>query len=236
MTEISDRYRRVAGAFTERAKAVPDGAWDNPAPCEGWVARATSSGTWWSGCRGCASQAPASRCRPCRRSTTTRWAHGSGSATRSKRPSTIPRIAAREFDMQVGRFSVENAVDTFCTNDVLVHTWDLARDDAARRNPRRRRGAPHVRGDAADGRGVPRERSVRRASRCPRRRRRTDQAHRLHRPSALTEAPVTCHASVSEASPSERAVSDTQLDGDAATSPGGERSDPSERVARQERA
>jgi hypothetical protein len=39
VTEISDRYRKVAAQFTQRAKAVPDGAWDNPAPCDGWVAR-----------------------------------------------------------------------------------------------------------------------------------------------------------------------------------------------------
>ena len=39
MSEISDRYRTVAAQFTERVKAVPDTAWSNPAPCEGWVAR-----------------------------------------------------------------------------------------------------------------------------------------------------------------------------------------------------
>ncbi len=39
MTHFADRYRWIAGQFTERARAVPEGAWDNPAPCEGWVAR-----------------------------------------------------------------------------------------------------------------------------------------------------------------------------------------------------
>src|SRR3954452_16189879 len=38
-TDISDRYRRVAARFTLRAGEVPDTAWDNPAPCEGWLAR-----------------------------------------------------------------------------------------------------------------------------------------------------------------------------------------------------
>jgi uncharacterized protein (TIGR03086 family) len=38
-----------------------------------------------------------------------------------------PEIAAREFDMRVGRYSLEQAVATFCIGDVLVHTWDLAR-------------------------------------------------------------------------------------------------------------
>ena len=38
-SEISERYERVAGQFTQRVRAVPAGAWDNAAPCEGWVAR-----------------------------------------------------------------------------------------------------------------------------------------------------------------------------------------------------
>src|SRR4029450_3742402 len=37
--ERADRYRRVAGQFTARARQVPEGRWDDPAPCEGWVAR-----------------------------------------------------------------------------------------------------------------------------------------------------------------------------------------------------
>jgi hypothetical protein len=39
MSEVSERYKKVAGEFTRRARSVPVGAWDNPAPCEGWVAR-----------------------------------------------------------------------------------------------------------------------------------------------------------------------------------------------------
>ena len=39
MSEISERYRKVAGQFTAGRQAVPEDAWDNPAPCEGWVAR-----------------------------------------------------------------------------------------------------------------------------------------------------------------------------------------------------
>ena len=39
MTEISDRYRKVAGEFTQRIQSVPADAWDKPAPCDGWVAR-----------------------------------------------------------------------------------------------------------------------------------------------------------------------------------------------------
>jgi uncharacterized protein (TIGR03086 family) len=38
-----------------------------------------------------------------------------------------PEIAAREFDMRVGRSTVEQAIASFCVGDLLVHTWDLAR-------------------------------------------------------------------------------------------------------------
>jgi hypothetical protein len=39
MSEMAERFRKVARGFTDRAEAVPHGAWDNPTPCEGWVAR-----------------------------------------------------------------------------------------------------------------------------------------------------------------------------------------------------
>ncbi|MGH8993944.1 MAG: TIGR03086 family metal-binding protein [Acidimicrobiia bacterium] len=126
MTGISERYRRVAGEFTRRAEVVPEIAWDNPAPCEGWVARDVVRhmvewmpsmvldpvGVEWE--RGpSVDEDPA----------------GAWAAMNVAIQSALddPAVAAREFDMQVGRFNVENAVDMFCTGDILVHTWDLAR-------------------------------------------------------------------------------------------------------------
>ena len=38
-SEISERYRSVTEQFTQRVEAVPEGAWENPSPCDGWVAR-----------------------------------------------------------------------------------------------------------------------------------------------------------------------------------------------------
>src|SRR5258705_71753 len=35
----AERFRRVAAGFADRVAHVPDGAWDNSAPCEGWTAR-----------------------------------------------------------------------------------------------------------------------------------------------------------------------------------------------------
>ena len=38
-SSISERFGQVAEGFTARVVAVPESAWENPAPCEGWVAR-----------------------------------------------------------------------------------------------------------------------------------------------------------------------------------------------------
>jgi hypothetical protein len=38
MTEISERFAKVADDFAACIAAVPADAWDRPAPCTGWVA------------------------------------------------------------------------------------------------------------------------------------------------------------------------------------------------------
>src|SRR5580698_82845 len=39
MSDIAERYERVTAQFTDRVRAVPADAWNNPSPCEGWTAR-----------------------------------------------------------------------------------------------------------------------------------------------------------------------------------------------------
>ncbi len=39
MTEISDRYRRLASEFATCIDAVGDDRWSAPSPCEGWSTR-----------------------------------------------------------------------------------------------------------------------------------------------------------------------------------------------------
>ena len=39
MSDILERYERITEQFSDRVRAVPAGAWDNPSPCEGWTAR-----------------------------------------------------------------------------------------------------------------------------------------------------------------------------------------------------
>ena len=35
----AEQFRRPAGIFADRVRAVPDDAWSRPSPCDGWTAR-----------------------------------------------------------------------------------------------------------------------------------------------------------------------------------------------------
>jgi uncharacterized protein (TIGR03086 family) len=126
MSEVSERYRRIANEFTARVEAVSDGAWDNPAPCEGWVARdvvrhlvewlpAFFSGTWDFD----VPPGPSVDDDP-----VAAWSRLN---TAIQSALDDPAIAADERDTRMGSKSFADTIDMICTPDVLVHTWDLAR-------------------------------------------------------------------------------------------------------------
>jgi uncharacterized protein (TIGR03086 family) len=126
MAGTSQRYRRVAGQFTQRVEQVPEGAWENPAPCEGWVARDVVRHVveWMPplvlGNAGIPlPQGPSVDDDP---------AGAWRVVDRALQAALDDRgLAARELEMRAGRFTVEDAIATFCVGDLLVHTWDLAR-------------------------------------------------------------------------------------------------------------
>jgi uncharacterized protein (TIGR03086 family) len=126
MAPPADRFRAAARQFTDRADHVADAAWDAPAPCEGWVARDVI--------RHMVEWMPSF------------FPEGSGldfttvpsvdddpaAAWRAfrdvlQRALDDPSVARRECDTPAGRYTVEDAIDRFCTPDVFLHTWDLAR-------------------------------------------------------------------------------------------------------------
>ncbi|QGG96116.1 TIGR03086 family metal-binding protein [Actinomarinicola tropica] len=129
MSEISERFERVARGFTATVEAVPDGAWERPAPCEGWTGRDVVRhlvdwlpgpgfllGTFdvETGPIPSVEDDPAAA-----------WAVVRDAVQRAL---DDPEVAARVADCgPPGRMSLEAAVDMTCTPDVLVHTWDLAR-------------------------------------------------------------------------------------------------------------
>jgi uncharacterized protein (TIGR03086 family) len=129
MTEISERFARVAATFTATVEAVPSDAWERPAPCEGWVARDVVRHLveWLPGpgfLLGTfavdTGPIPAVDTDPA----------GAWAVVRDAIQCALddPSVAERVEDCgPPGRLSLEAAVDMTCTPDVLIHTWDLAR-------------------------------------------------------------------------------------------------------------
>lgn len=126
MSEEAERYRKVAAQFTQRVDAVSPAAWDNPAPCEGWVARDVVRhlvewlpsfffGTW---------EIPQPAIPSVDDDPAGAW-HALDEAIQGALDD--PELAGQERDTRMGRSSFEQTIDTICTPDVLVHTWDLAR-------------------------------------------------------------------------------------------------------------
>jgi uncharacterized protein (TIGR03086 family) len=126
LSEISERYRKVAATFTRRVDGVPDGAWDNPAPCEGWVARdvvghlvewlsSVFFDTWDID----APDIPSADVDPV----------GAWRALDATIQSALddPEVAGRVRDTRMGSSTFAEQINMICTSDVLLHTWDLAR-------------------------------------------------------------------------------------------------------------
>jgi uncharacterized protein (TIGR03086 family) len=127
MTEIADRYRRVAAGFTERVHAVPDDAWSNPAPCDGWVTRdivrhlvewvpafIADAGGPHIPAGASVDDDPVGAWDRFDRAVQSLLADPDQSATVLHHP-------------HVGEHRLDDAINTFVLGDVLVHTWDLAR-------------------------------------------------------------------------------------------------------------
>ena len=123
----ADEHRRIAGIFTDRVRGVPAGAWDNPAPCEGWVARDVVRHLveWFpaflkSGAGVDLPQGPSVDDDP-----VAAWTvHSDGVQALLDHPATAGRVLS---DRHVGEVPLDVAVDRFYTGDVFLHTWDLAR-------------------------------------------------------------------------------------------------------------
>jgi uncharacterized protein (TIGR03086 family) len=123
---IADHYRRVARQFTAKAEAVASTAWDNPAPCEGWVARDVIRHMieWLPGFLSDSGIV---------------LAHGPSVDEDPLGAWTVfsdgiqkllddPVVASIEFTHPyVGPQTFERAVNQFFTPDVFLHAWDLAR-------------------------------------------------------------------------------------------------------------
>src|SRR5215471_8196759 len=127
MSETADRYRRVAGRFTERVNEVPDDAWDSPAPCERWVARdVVGHLVEWVPAFIVAGGGPTLPAGP----SVDDDPAGAWATLNTALQSILddPTASARQISHpQAGTHRLDDAIDTFVLGDVVVHTWDLAR-------------------------------------------------------------------------------------------------------------
>ncbi len=123
--ETAERYRRVAGQFTDRVRAVPVGAWDNPCPCEGWVTRDVVGHLvgWmpdflsrWG------LEVPPGP--PVESDPAGAWIVLSDAVQAAL---DDPQVAAREAESPMGRRSLADIVGMIVLGDVLIHTWDISR-------------------------------------------------------------------------------------------------------------
>ncbi|MGI8778449.1 MAG: TIGR03086 family metal-binding protein [Acidimicrobiales bacterium] len=125
MTEIADRYRRLAAGFTERVKAVPADRWSSATPCEGWTATdlvahvALAAELFLGLVDREAPPGPSATDDPV----------GAWEASRDAIQAGLddPSIAGLEYEGELGQATFEMAIDRFGSADLVLHMWDLAR-------------------------------------------------------------------------------------------------------------
>ena len=125
MSEISERYGRLADAFAAKIAAVPADQWTGPTPCANWTARelvthvVSSQGIFLGFVGQSVDDAPSVDDDPL----------GAWTAARTVVQDGLedPARAGSEFEGSMGTMTFESAVDRFLAVDLAVHGWDLAR-------------------------------------------------------------------------------------------------------------
>lgn len=126
MSESADRHRKIAAAFTQRVESVPADGWGRPAPCEGWMARDVVRHLveWGPSMLFQKWNIERPEIPPVDDDPAAAWRIVNETMQGAL---DDPRVATSERETQMGTNSLENVADMIWTNDVLIHTWDLAR-------------------------------------------------------------------------------------------------------------
>ena len=124
MTQISERYERLASAFADKIAAVPGDRWSAQTPCPDWNARqlvqhvVDTQSMFLGFIDRKPEPGPSVEEDP----------SGAFAAVRSAMQGALedPEQAKAEFDGFAGRTTLESGVDRFLCTDLVVHGWDLA--------------------------------------------------------------------------------------------------------------
>jgi uncharacterized protein (TIGR03086 family) len=125
MSEISERYRRLADEFANKIAKVPGDKWDAPSPCPDWTARdvvqhvVDTQGMFLGFVGKELGEIPSATHDP--------GAAWDAARAQTQRELDDPASAGTEFDGFFGRSRYDEAVDRFLNFDLVVHGWDLAR-------------------------------------------------------------------------------------------------------------
>jgi uncharacterized protein (TIGR03086 family) len=126
VSDVSDRYRKLASEMAERIAAVPDDGWAAPTPCEGWTARdlvrhvvETPAIFFGMVDEPAPSGGPSVDDDPV----------GAFGHVRDAVQAALddPAVADRTYDGAFGRNTFAGGVGQFICADLVVHSWDLAR-------------------------------------------------------------------------------------------------------------
>jgi uncharacterized protein (TIGR03086 family) len=122
----ADSFRQVNAAFAARVYAVPEGRWDDPAPCEGWVARDVVRHLveWFPAFLASGSDIHLVPGPSVDEDPVAAW---DAFAAQVQALLDDPASAERSYTGPPGTFPLPQAVEQFFTSDVFLHTWDLAR-------------------------------------------------------------------------------------------------------------
>ncbi|MER5459194.1 TIGR03086 family metal-binding protein [Streptomyces sp. NPDC002668] len=123
----ADEHRTVARAFTDRVSGTDPEAWDNPAPCEGWVARDVVRHLveWFPDFLKAGAGVELPKGPSVDDDPVAAWAtHRDGVQALLDDPATAHKLLSNP---HIGEIPLDQAVDRFYTADVFMHTWDLAR-------------------------------------------------------------------------------------------------------------
>ena len=117
----------MAGVFTDRVRGVPEGAWDDSAPVEGWAARDVVRHLveWFPAFLKAGSGMRLPRGPSVDDDPVAAWTvHSDGVQALLDDAATAGKVLR---DRHIGEVPLDQAVDQFYTADVFMHTWDLAR-------------------------------------------------------------------------------------------------------------